>query len=85
MPETTIDPVQLARDVAIEAAEGEAALVGPFVSSVDLGDHVTDFRFVCQLKGYEGWQWTVTLFHDEEAERWTVNESTLVPTEDALR
>ncbi|MCH9276954.1 DUF3027 domain-containing protein, partial [Bifidobacterium amazonense] len=42
-------------------------------------------RFVCQLKGYEGWQWTVTLFHDEEAERWTVNESTLVPTEDALR
>ncbi|MBW3091552.1 DUF3027 domain-containing protein [Bifidobacterium sp. 82T10] len=85
MPETTIDPVQLARDVAIEAAEGEAALVGPFVASSDLGDHVTDFRFACLLKGYEGWQWTVTLFHDEETERWTVNESTLVPTEDALR
>ena len=37
------------------------------------------------MRGYEGWQWSVTLYHDVELDHWTVNESSLVPTDKALR
>lgn len=83
MTDEVMDPQQLARSVAVETSEREDA-VGDFVSSTDLGDNVTDFRFVSTLVGYEGWQWSVTLYHDEETQKWTVNESTLVPTDDSL-
>ena len=49
-----------------------------------MGDGVTDFRFATEYRGYEGWQWSVTLFHDEELDRWTVNESSLVPTDQGV-
>ncbi|MBW3078154.1 DUF3027 domain-containing protein [Bifidobacterium sp. 81T8] len=80
----TQEPAELARAVALDMAD-EPEQVGAFVESIDLGDHVTDFRFVCGIRGYEGWQWSVTLYHDEDAGRWTVNESSLIPTETALR
>lgn len=83
MTDEVMDPQKLARSVAVETSEREDA-VGDFVSSTDLGDNVTDFRFVSTLAGYEGWQWSVTLYHDEETQKWTVNESTLVPTDDSL-
>lgn len=78
------NPVDLARSVALDVADAPEQ-VGAFVESVDMGDHVTDFRFTCGITGYEGWQWSVTLYHDEEAGRWTVNESSLIPTPSALR
>lgn len=77
------DPRDLARSVALEVAD-EPEHVGDFAGSQDLGDGVTDFRFACHIKGYEGWQWSVTLYHDVEAGVWTVNESSLTPTEQAL-
>ena len=83
MPDTTLDPKAIAQAVAFETAEDESE-VGDFVTSVELGDGVTDFRFESKVRGYEGWQWSVTLYHDEDAEQWTVNESTLIPTDDAL-
>lgn len=83
MTDEVMDPQELARSIAVETSERTDA-VGDFVSSTELGDGVTDFRFVSNLVGYEGWQWSVTLYHDEETQRWTVNESTLVPTEDSL-
>ncbi|WP_314687242.1 DUF3027 domain-containing protein [uncultured Bifidobacterium sp.] len=76
-----------ARGIALSAAREVAEdpdRVGPFVVSEDLGDGVSDFRFVCLMKGYEGWQWSVTLFHDADRDVWTVDESTLVPAEGAL-
>ncbi|NEG90564.1 DUF3027 domain-containing protein [Bifidobacterium aerophilum] len=81
---SAVDPTEIARAVAVEMADLPEQ-VGDFVDTVDMGDHVTDFRFVCGIKGYEGWQWSVTLYHDEEAGRWTVNESSLIPTDAALR
>lgn len=83
MTDEVMDPQELARSIAVETSERTGA-VGDFVSSTELGDGVTDFRFVSNLVGYGGWQWSVTLYHDEETQRWTVNESTLVPTEDSL-
>lgn len=76
----TPDPHAIARAVLLEVAD-ESDQVGDFVTSYDLEDHVTDFRFAANIRGYEGWQWSVTLYHDEEINSWTVNESSLIPTE----
>lgn len=83
MTDEVMDPQELARSVAVETSERTDA-VGDFVTSIELEDGVTDFRFKCNLVGYEGWQWSVTLYHDTELQRWTVNESTLIPTDDSL-
>lgn len=84
MPDTTLDPKAIAKAVAIEVAD-DGNQVGDFVQAIELDDRVTDFRFETNVRGYEGWQWSVTLYHDVELDRWTVNESSLVPTENALR
>ena len=78
-----LDPRDIARAVAIEVA-GEPEQVGDVVETIDLGDCVTDFRLGAHVRGYEGWQWSITLYHDEEAGTWTVNESSLIPTDEAL-
>lgn len=84
MPDTTMDPKAIAQAVAITVSD-EDGQVGDFVEAIDLGENVTDFRFEAHVRGYEGWQWSVTLYHDVEMDRWTVNESSLVPTDKALR
>lgn len=84
MEEQSIDPRLLAHTIAVETSERSDA-VGDFVEAIDLGDDVVDYRFVSTMAGYEGWQWSVTLHYDREVDRWTVNESTLLPTEQALR
>ncbi|NEG54331.1 DUF3027 domain-containing protein [Bifidobacterium platyrrhinorum] len=80
---TEPDPRDLARAVAMEVAE-EPEQVGDVVDVIDLGDGVADFRLAAHIRGYEGWQWSVTLYHDAEVGTWTVNESSLIPTDDAL-
>ncbi|MCI1983238.1 MAG: DUF3027 domain-containing protein [Bifidobacteriaceae bacterium] len=82
MPEKP-NPEAIARTIAVETAE-DADAVGDFVGRVELGDNVVDFRFVSLLAGYEKWQWALSLYHDEELDSWTVNESSLIPTEGAL-
>ena len=84
MSDTTMDPKAIAQAVAIEVAD-EDGQVGDFVEAIDLGDNVTDFRFETCIRGYEGWQWSVTLYRDAELDHWTVNEPSLVPTDKALR
>lgn len=79
-----LDPKAIAHAVALETAD-EPEQVGDFAEAIDLGDGVTDFRFAAVIRGYEGWQWSVTLFHDIEVDAWTVNESSLIPTDAALR
>ncbi|WP_152973439.1 DUF3027 domain-containing protein [Bifidobacterium aesculapii] len=78
-----VDPRELAKAVAREVAE-DPSQVGDVVDAIDLGDGVTDFRIAAAIKGYEGWQWSVTLYHDAEVGTWTVNESSLIPTDQAL-
>ena len=83
IPTPTPDPQQLARSFAQQTAENPD-LVGAFVESNDLGENVTDFRFDSLKRGYEGWQWSVTLYHDQERDIWTVDETSLLPTSRAL-
>ncbi|MCI1901182.1 MAG: DUF3027 domain-containing protein [Bifidobacteriaceae bacterium] len=77
------NPEAIARAIAVETAE-DADAVGDFAERVDLGDNVFDFRFESHLAGYEKWQWAVSLYHDVELDAWTVNESSLIPTDGAL-
>ena len=84
MPDMMLDPQTIARSVARAMAD-DPDQVGAFVEAIDMGDGVTDFRFATEYRGYEGWQWSVTLFHDEELDGWRVNESSLVPPDQALR
>ncbi|NMM93633.1 DUF3027 domain-containing protein [Bifidobacterium oedipodis] len=79
----TPDPQAIAKAVLLEVVD-EPDQVGDFVTSTQLEDHVTDFRFAAHIRGYEGWQWSVTMYHDRELDSWTVNESSLIPAEGAL-
>ncbi|WP_081924955.1 DUF3027 domain-containing protein [Bifidobacterium actinocoloniiforme] len=83
MPQDQRDPQDLARDVALSVAS-DPSEVGDFIGSSEGEDGVSEFRFASLIKGYEGWLWSVTLFHDAELDRWTVDESSLVPGSDAI-
>ena len=83
MPNSALDPRHVARAFALQAAENPD-IVGEFVEVRGLCDNVSDFRFDCLKRGYEGWQWSVTLYHDEERDIWTVDETSLLPTSRAL-
>ena len=83
MATSEFDPIALARAEAIDTAH-EPEDVGEFVTSEAHDDGVTDFRFEALMKGYEGWQWSVTLYHDVELDHWTIDESSLIPTDKAL-
>lgn len=78
-----VEPQALARSIAQTVAD-EPDQVGDLTRTIDLDDQVTDFRFASNKRGYEGWEWSVTLYHDVELDEWTVNESSLVPTDKAL-
>ena len=78
-----MDPRALALSTAVAVAE-DPARVGDFVDVHSMDDGVSDYRFVCLMPGYEGWQWSVTLFHDADRGVWTVDESSLVPTDKAI-
>ena len=84
MVQEDLDPEELARRVALSVA-ADSDEVGELVGSTLIGDGVWDYRFASAIKGYEGWQWSVTLYRDEDADTWTVDESSLVPTDAALQ
>ena len=84
MVQEDLDPEELARQVALSVA-ADSDEVGQLVGRTLIGDGVWDYRFASAIKGYEGWQWSVTLYRDEDADTWTVDESSLVPTDAALQ
>ena len=84
MVQEDLDPEELARRVALSVA-ADSDEVGELVGRTPIGDGVWDYRFASAIKGYEGWQWSVTLYRDEDADTWTVDESSLVPTDAALQ
>ena len=84
MVQEDLDPEELARRVALSVA-ADSDEVGELVGRTPIGDGVWDYRFASAIKGYEGWQWSVTLYCDEDADTWTVDESSLVPTDAALQ
>lgn len=69
-----------ARQAAVEFANSQS--VGDFISVIDEGDNVSTFLFESKLKGYVGWNFSVSIFSDGEDT--TVSEVNLMPGEDSL-
>lgn len=75
--------VDLARETAVEVA-GDAAAVGAHVTAVDEGERLVTHLFQCELPGYRGWVWSVTLSRAPRGKDAAVCEAHMVPADDAL-
>jgi hypothetical protein len=69
-----------ARQAAVEFANSQS--VGDFISVIDEGDNVSTFLFESKLKGYVGWNFSVSIFSDGTDT--TISEVNLMPGEDSL-
>ncbi|MER7468938.1 DUF3027 domain-containing protein [Streptomyces sp. NPDC097981] len=76
------EAVDLARTAAEEAAA--PGVVGEHVSAVAEGDRVVTHFFECKDPGYRGWRWAVTVTRASRAKNVTLDETVLLPGEDAL-
>lgn len=69
-----------ARLAAVESAPANG--VGEFLAQIEEDENVFTFLFAAKMKGYVGWNWSVSLFaNDEDA---TVSEVNLMPGDDSL-
>ncbi|WP_297084848.1 DUF3027 domain-containing protein [uncultured Demequina sp.] len=75
--------VDLARDAAVEAADG-ADLVGDHLSATSVSDRLVTHLFACTLPGYRGWVWSVTLSRAPRGKEAAICEAHLVAADDAL-
>lgn len=76
----------LAVDLAREAVtEAEPQFVGPHVDAVAEGERLVTHLFECELPGYRGWRWAVTVARAPRSRQVTVCETVLLPGPDALR
>ncbi|MFD5423039.1 DUF3027 domain-containing protein [Streptomyces sp. NPDC127069] len=76
------EAVELAREAAEEAAH--PGVVGEHVSVVAEGDRVVTHFFECSEPGYRGWRWAVTVTRASRAKNVTLDETVLLPGDDAL-
>ncbi|MFF4371416.1 DUF3027 domain-containing protein [Streptomyces sp. NPDC001594] len=76
------EAVELAREAAEEAAY--PGVVGEHVSVVAEGDRVVTHFFECKEAGYRGWRWAVTVTRASRAKNVTLDETVLLPGDDAL-
>ncbi|MFC9297414.1 DUF3027 domain-containing protein [Streptomyces sp. NPDC057011] len=77
-----VEAVELARAAAEEAAY--PGVVGEHVSAVAEGDRVVTHFFEAKEQGYRGWRWAVTVTRASRAKNVTLDETVLLPGEDAL-
>lgn len=77
-----VDAVDLARAALVQVS-GEDQ-VGEHLGYVAEADRVVTHSFACRLPGYVGWRWAVTVARASRARVVTVDESVLLPGEDAL-
>jgi hypothetical protein len=75
--------VDLARAAAEEVADRPQD-VGEHLGTVAEADRLISHRFACTLRGYAGWQWTVTLARVPRGRSATVCEVALLPGDGAL-
>ncbi|WP_406159274.1 DUF3027 domain-containing protein [Streptomyces sp. NBC_01005] len=76
------EAVDLARAAAEEAAAPGA--VGEHVAVVSEGDRVVTHFFECKEPGYRGWRWAVTVARASRAKNVTLDETVLLPGNDAI-
>ncbi|WP_206307681.1 DUF3027 domain-containing protein [Streptomyces sp. A0958] len=76
------EAVDLARAAAEEAAA--PGVVGEHAGVVSEGDRVVTHYFECEDPGYRGWRWAVTVARASRAKNVTLDETVLLPGDDAL-
>ncbi|TFD11628.1 DUF3027 domain-containing protein [Cryobacterium sp. TMT4-10] len=87
MPEAVADARLLAAVDQARAALLEitpADTVGEPLGHIVEGEHVLSLLFDCNLPGYPGWRWTVSLSRVDEDSEPSVLEAELTPGDDAL-
>ncbi len=75
--------VEIAR-AAAEAVADRPQDVGEHLTAAAEDDRVMSHRFACNLRGYIGWHWTVTLARVPRGRTATVSEVELLPGDGAL-
>ncbi|NDL58208.1 DUF3027 domain-containing protein [Phytoactinopolyspora mesophila] len=76
------EAVDLARECAIESGGAEA--VGDHLGHEAEGERVLTHYFACELIGYQGWRWAVTVARASRSKRVTVDECVLIPGPEAV-
>lgn len=71
-------------DTAREALTDDPSHVGAHLSAVAEGDRVVTHYFACDLPGYKGWQWAVTVTRVPRSKHVTICDTVLVPGSEAL-
>ena len=74
------DAVDIARSSIVEDAEH----VGEHLDAVAEGDRLVTHYFACDLPGYRGWHWAVTVTRVSRSKHVTVCETVLLPGTEAL-
>ena len=91
-PVTTLERIQpdSAAAAAVDTAraalleEVEPAQVGAHLDVEAEGERVVTHYFACELRGYIGWRWAVTVARASRQKRVTIGEIVLLPGADAI-
>ena len=72
--------------MAIELLKAELpeSSYGEFVSETEPTKGVIELRYLCNMRGYSGWHWLLTLTQIDKRKPATFSELNLVASEDAL-
>ena len=80
--EVLLHAVDLARAALLDFTSRDS--IGGVVGHVVEGEHILTLLFECNLSGYPGWHWAVSLSRLSDELKPTVLESELIPGEGAL-
>lgn len=83
MDAVLLSAVDLARQAAIEVADDDQA-VGEHLGATEDETRILTHTFACNLPGYRGWVWAVTVARAPRGRGATLSEAHLVPADDAL-
>ena len=72
--------------MAIELLKAELpeSSYGEFISETEPTKGVIELRYLCNMRGYSGWNWLLTLTQTDKRKAATFSELNLVASEDAL-
>jgi hypothetical protein len=79
-----VDAVDLARQDLVNEAGVNADAIGGHLGVEAVGDRVVTHFFECADRAYTGWRWAVTVTRVPRSKAVTVDESVLLPGQDAL-
>ncbi|WP_029068244.1 DUF3027 domain-containing protein [Jonesia quinghaiensis] len=77
------EAIDIAREAAVDAAEHRHD-VGEYIGMVMESERLAAHQFACTMRGYVGWNWTVTVTRAPRSKHVTLCEVALLPGADSL-